>query len=126
MNTLIFQATVEGAATRQDKTVKVILGTQEMAPEAYGTLFGLNQKFVTVFIKEGEKIDEKDLQEIANTKFDEFDKRKGKSPSHRLRNVFYILWEQDKEGHEEFNDYYMQKMEKVITHYKEMIETKEL
>ena len=43
------------------------------------------------------------------------------SPSKRLRGVFYILWEQDKQGYEEFELYYNDKLEKVIGHYKQLI-----
>jgi hypothetical protein len=43
------------------------------------------------------------------------------SPSKRLKNVFYLLWEKDDEKFEEFEDYYASKMEKLITHYKKMI-----
>jgi len=48
-------------------------------------------------------------------------KPKQKSPSERLRGVYYNLWEQDAEGHEEFETYYNSKMEKLIIHFKKMI-----
>ena len=37
-----------------------------------------------------------------------------KSPSERLRGVYYRLWEKDPEGFEEFDTYYDNKMEKWI------------
>lgn len=43
------------------------------------------------------------------------------SPSKKLRNVFYILWEQDSEGFKDFDAYYDSKMYKLINHYKKMI-----
>lgn len=44
----------------------------------------------------------------------------GKSPSQRLRAVFYRMWE--KEGMEgDFELFYQQKMEKIINHYKEAL-----
>lgn len=43
------------------------------------------------------------------------------SPSKKLRNVFFILWEQDNEGIEEFNTYYDSKLYKLINHYKKLI-----
>ncbi len=43
------------------------------------------------------------------------------SPSKKLRNVFYILWEQDDEGFEEFDSYYDLKIYKLIEHYKKFI-----
>ena len=49
-------------------------------------------------------------------------KDKRESPSQRLRGVFFRLWEQDNEGFEEFGPYYDSKMEKLIKHYKKLIE----
>lgn len=43
------------------------------------------------------------------------------SPSKRLRDVFFVLWNQDKEGYGEFDEYYDSKMEKLIQHYKKLI-----
>lgn len=43
------------------------------------------------------------------------------SPSKRLRDVFYVLWEQDKEGFNKFDLYYESKMNKLINHYKKLI-----
>ena len=47
------------------------------------------------------------------------------SPSKRLRGVFYILWEQDNQGFEEFESYYNDKLEKVIGYYKSLIKKEE-
>jgi len=50
-------------------------------------------------------------------------KEKGKkSPSTRLREVFYRLWQQNNEKFEKSDDYYVDKMEKLIDHYKEMLD----
>lgn len=43
------------------------------------------------------------------------------SPSKKLRNVFFRLWEQDNEGVEEFETYYESKLYKLISHYKKLI-----
>lgn len=39
------------------------------------------------------------------------------SPARRFRAVLYHLWEKDNDGFEEFNDYYNDRMEKLIDHY---------
>ena len=44
-----------------------------------------------------------------------------KTPSARLRAVFYLLWGKDDEGFEHFEDYYDSKMEKLIIHYKKLL-----
>lgn len=46
-----------------------------------------------------------------------------KSPSARLRSLLYLLWEQDKEGFKEFEDYYTHKINKVIKSWKRNLKT---
>lgn len=41
-----------------------------------------------------------------------------KTPSQRLRDVLYRLWEQSPEGHKTFATYYPMMMEKITTHFK--------
>ena len=48
-------------------------------------------------------------------------KKQIKSPSERLRGVYYHLWEQDNQNFKEFDDFYDSKMEKLINHFKGMI-----
>ena len=45
----------------------------------------------------------------------------GKSPSERLRNVLYRVWEQDPEGYDDFNLYYVKKIETIIDHFKDKL-----
>ena len=45
-----------------------------------------------------------------------------KSPSTRLRAVFYRLWQQNSENYSEADEYYKDKMEKLIEHYKEKLD----
>ena len=44
-----------------------------------------------------------------------------KSPSKRLKAVYYKLWEQGDEGFEVFEQYYENKVEKLINHFKTKI-----
>lgn len=44
-----------------------------------------------------------------------------KTPSARLRSVFYLLWTKDKQGHGDFEDFYDDKMEMLIEHYKNIL-----
>jgi uncharacterized protein YeaO (DUF488 family) len=46
---------------------------------------------------------------------------KKESPSKRLRDVYFVLYKKDKQGFKEFEDYYNDKMEKLIQHYKKFI-----
>ena len=48
-------------------------------------------------------------------------KQKERSPSERLRAVFYSLWKKNDEGYgEDFDAYYKSKMDKLIIHYSKM------
>ena len=44
-----------------------------------------------------------------------------KSPSQRLKAVYFKLWEQDGEGYDDFEQFYESKMEKLIDYFKKMI-----
>lgn len=116
--TTIFTGTVESISTRADKTLKVIIGTQELTDEAKMALLGFHQKSGVVAISEKnfaqaeiEAIEAVDI-EVADT---------NKSPSKRLRNVFYRLWQQDNKGYKDPNLHYIYMMEQVITFYKEKL-----
>ena len=45
----------------------------------------------------------------------------GKTKSQRLRNVMYILWQQN-QGLYTFEEFYSLEMEKIIQHYKDKLE----
>ena len=49
---LKFGAAIEGVSTRKDKTLTVRLGTQELPGETAGQLFGMQNAFVYVALKE--------------------------------------------------------------------------
>lgn len=109
----LLPAYVESISTRKDKTVKVIISTQELSPEKAGNLFELLNKLVVVYISE---------KEIAQTEIDMVDRVdpefSGKTQSQRLRNVLYKLFEQNNEGYKDFNSYYYAKTELFIEHLK--------
>ena len=47
---------------------------------------------------------------------------KEKSPSKRLRNTLWVLWDQSNGGFENFDNFYVHHMEKMITHFKDKLE----
>jgi len=51
--------------------------------------------------------------------------RKVVSQSQILRNTFFHLWYIDKEGYEDFYDYYEAKMKAVNAHYKNILTKKQ-
>jgi len=112
---IVLSAQLEGMQSRADKSWKLIIGTQELTPEQIGTLGQMQQAVCFVGINaEPFSNNEKDL--IANTKAELADN--GKTHSQRLRGVLYVKWKAEPEGYENFHDYYIIKMEKLINHFK--------
>lgn len=115
---MIFPATIEGVQTRQDLTLKVIIGTQEATPYAAGLVM-LNRKFVYVAIKEAE-FEAQEKEAMAGLESEFIDDRK-KSKSSRLRSVLYRVWEKEPKGFDDFEGFYRHEMERIIEHYKAKI-----
>lgn len=115
-NAIKLGGAIEAVATRKDKTVRVVIGTQELTPQAAAELFRLQNAFVYVVIKE-EDFGQEEIEAIEALEAEFTDDRK-KTSSARLRAVLYRLWEVDNAGFEKFNAFYLAKMEAIIDHYK--------
>ncbi len=116
---VVLPAALESIATRADNTLKLTFGTPELNAVECGNLFKFRRKEVLLMISSGEinkaqldVIDEaaKDLKEINK-----------KSHSQRLREVLYILHEQQGSTYS-FNDFYAQRMELLIEQIKDRLE----
>lgn len=116
---IILPVILESLRSLKDRTYKLVFDTQELTPEQLGEL-GINlQSFgYLAFKNEPFTTDEAEAVESLKADYDDT----GKSPGQRLRGVFFRLWEQDPEGYDDFNLYYKFKMEKVINHYKKMLD----
>lgn len=115
---IVIPATIENIATRSDGSIKVVIGTQIIEPDKVGQLFQLRNKLGYVALKEANfQPDETD----ALTEIDSDLKNLGKTPSQRMRNVLFILFKQNNEGYQTFNEYYNSKTEIVIEHFKSKI-----
>lgn len=113
MNGILVGAYVESIRTRKDKTVALTIGTQELTPEKAGELFAINGQLIMAYISI-KGISEKEQKVIDSVEPETV----GKSPSQRLRNVLYRMWEANNEGYTDKNLHYMHHMEKIIDHYK--------
>lgn len=113
MKGLLFAAYVERIASRKDKTIVLSIGTQEMAPDKAGELFGMNGKLVTAYLSNSD-VTKNDQEVIDAIELD----LPGKSPSQRLRAVLYLMWKDKPEGFTDQNLHYIHHMEKIIEHYK--------
>jgi len=103
-----------------DKSIKVIISTQELSPVQISMLSELwiGGYGIMFFKKEEFSFDDKKI--IEQLKIDSIELGR-KTHSERLRNVLFILHAQDTEGHSSFDTYYASKMEKIIAHYKSKI-----
>lgn len=113
---ILLAAMVEKIYTLKDKSVKLVLETQEISPNKAGNVFQLMNQLVSVYIKPNE------ITEDEMNKVDEVDPAMPvKSPSQRMRNVLFILWKQDSQGHQDFDSYYRFEMNKFIEELKNNI-----
>lgn len=111
-------AQIESVATRKDKTLKLTIGTSELSPHQTAELITMNQQFCYLAIKP-EHFAQKELDSIEEMKTD-FDNQK--SHCQRLRSVLFLNWKSKNEGYNEFLNYYINKMENIIEHYKNKID----
>jgi hypothetical protein len=112
---IVLSAQLEGMQSRADKSWKLIFGTQELTPEQIGQVGQMQQSICFIAIN-SDPFSNSQKEIIENTKVEFADT--GKTPSERLRGVFYVKWKDKPEGYENFHDYYIIKMEKLINHYK--------
>lgn len=115
---LILTGSVESINTRQDNTVKFVLGTQELGSEQAAKLFEFRGKFIKILLTDA-NIQPLEERMIEETKI--VDGKRVKTKSQRLRSVLYVAWEQS--GLQiEFDDYYNKKMEQYIEVIKSQLE----
>ncbi len=114
MKGILFAAQVGGIRSRKDKTVSLTLETQELNPEKAGELFGTNGHLVTCYLSVKEHITDSEMEIIDGVE----SPQQGKTPSQRLRNVLYVMWQQNNEGYTDKNLHYLHHMDKIIEHFK--------
>jgi len=102
---IISNGIVKGFRTLSDGTVKITIDLQEMPSDKIGELVGYNNQFVKFYLTT-ENISNESILEIDNEQVE----NEGKSPSKRMYNILYRLWEKDKQGYEDFQLFYRFKM----------------
>jgi hypothetical protein len=111
---------IESISTRADRTLKVVFSTQELSPQDAGRLFSLNQKMAYIGIKE-EAFSNNDLDIVSQLQAAPND-IKQKTPSHRLRAILYVYWNEDNAGYPDFDSFYTHTMEMIIQHFKSKLD----
>ena len=117
MNGVILSCIVTSLRTLKDGSVSICLETMELSAGHAGELFSLHNKVAAVYISPKEIINQKEIDQV-----DKVDPEiLGKTQSQRIRGVLYKLFEQDHEGHSNFDMYYKAKTELIIDHLKSKI-----
>ena len=114
MKTLKVQGIITGISSRVDRSLRVSFVTPELTTDERSVFMeaqNINSEFTIKPLEEPDAVEVKIDKEI-----------KSKPLSVRMRNVLFILWKQDSEGHDDFDEYYKNKMEGFIEHLKNKIE----
>ena len=113
MKSLEVSAIITGVRSKVDGSLGLSMTTPELTPEEkaeFMRLQGVN--LIALF----SPLDEKDAPKYVVDKEIET-----KTPSNRLRNTLYVLWEQEG-ARGEFDEFYKNKMEKFIDAIKDKLE----
>lgn len=113
MKTLELNAVITGIRAKVDGSLGVTIGTPELTPEEKAEVMRLQGVNTLMIIR---PLDEPNAPKYKINK-----ELEQKTPSQRLRNVLYVLWEQSGDRRE-FNEYYRVGMEKIINSVKERLE----
>ena len=116
MKAVQFQAQLAKIETRVDGSIKLSIETQELNGEDMTALFGYRQLigYVTFTPNPETNIEVPEITADADM---------GKSPGQRLRDVLYVLWEQQgKKKYDTYTQFYTVKMEQIINQVKDKLE----
>jgi len=103
-------AQIDKITAKNDRTLSITIGTQEMSPDNASILFGLFEKQIWIAFAET-SVTKEDL------KIPEVVVEKGrKTPSQRLRDRMFVYWkEMKKDG--KFDDWYEDALEEIGAKY---------
>jgi hypothetical protein len=108
------QTVIGSVSSRKDKSLRLSVTTPELSTTERAKFMDMQGVLCET------------LFQPADVPFAEIDKVETdmdqKSPSQRLRNVLYILFKQNPEGHDLFPAYYNHKMEGILEHLKGKID----
>ena len=123
-NTIVFEGGIDNIRTLADNSLRVSLGTPELTPETVGSMYSMLKQPGYAVISTM-PISQKQLDAVESATVDrEFE---NKTPSQRMRNVLYVLWEQQqpketspegKTTYVDFDLFYKRKMTELITFIK--------
>lgn len=114
-NKIILAAILDGYSRRKDGSCTIRFNTCELNTHQIAEVDTLYSKFGVLYFVDKERLEIPEINMLDELDTDIYDKPK--TPSKRLYNVLYRVWEQSgMEG--DFKNYYKTEMEKIINHYK--------
>jgi hypothetical protein len=118
--TIIIPSMLESYRSLKDKTLKITFETNELNPQDLLNIIEHTGQFgYLAFKREPFGQEEKKYLDALESDFLE---QTSKTPSQRLRAVFYRLYEQDRSGFDSFELYYSHHMEKLVNHFKSKLQ----
>jgi len=117
---IITSAILDGYTPRKDKSITIRFNTDEKTPAQISELHGLLDSYGYLYFKPEETLTIDEIKELDNLDTDLYDKPK--TQSKRIRNVLFLNWQRDNDGYVEFKDYYKNKTEKIIQHFKNKLD----
>lgn len=116
---ILIPALLESFKTLKDKTLKVVFETNELTPDEIAEISRHIQSFGFLAFKKN-KFKTEQIHLLDEAKIEYEDRRK--TPSKRLRDVLFVAWKQNKQGYEDFEDYYRYQMDGFINHIKSKLD----
>ena len=108
-------ATLTGISSKVDGGLSLRFVTKELTPEDKLIALQFQNTYGWVLFRENEFKDE-------DIPTDDAEDDESKTPSQRLRSVFYVYWKQHKKDKIDFNSYYRREMEAIIETVKKKLE----
>lgn len=110
-------AILSGYRPKVDGSWSVTFSTNILKKEEKNIIDAMHNQLCCVMIKDSEILED-EIEAFDSVEMDLIDAKV--TPSQRLRNVFYRLWEQEgKSGG--FKEYYRVKMETLVEHFKQKL-----
>jgi hypothetical protein len=107
---IIIPALLETIKTLKDGTISLVFETNELRPADVGVLFSY-RKGIGYLAFKPESFNKDEVEIVDSLKVENFEGEK--SPSKRMRNILYKLWQQDNAGYDDPNLYYVYRMNNI-------------
>lgn len=110
-NIVLYGGLIESVASKKDKTIKIVIGANELKPDVMSDIMGMSGAFVYTAHKLEPFVTE-EINAINKLKYE--GKTLGKSMAEKMRDLFFVLWSKENCGFQQFDDYYVFQMNKYL------------